>query len=56
MKIYLSLTRNINPIGPIQTMIEKPVSKLIPDIPRVMKLRHLRNIITRRCDVEIVRI
>ena len=36
-------------------MIEKPVSKLIPDIPRVMKLPHLRNIITRRNDIEIFR-
>ena len=40
---YLRLTRKINPLGPIQTIIENPVSKLIPDIPRVMKLRHLRN-------------
>ena len=55
LRIYKKLTRKINPIGPIQTMIEKPVSKLIPDIPRVMKLRHLRNIITRRHDIEIFR-
>ena len=40
---YPRLTRKINPLGPIQTIIENPVSKLIPDIPRVMKLRHLRN-------------
>ena len=53
---YIRLTRKINPIGPIQTMIEKPVSKLIPDIPRVMKLRHLRNIITRRYNIEIFRV
>ena len=29
------------------------MSKLIPDIPRVMKLRHLRNIIARRDDIEV---
>ena len=41
MKKLSKLTKKMSPIGPINTIIVKPVSKLIPDIPRVMKFRHL---------------